>query len=157
MSKILRHIDIDLTPESIKHAIHEIELLEKQLEEQMLDLVQALVSEGIEIAKMQVISMDALWTGYLEQSIQGVFFREEGCGVIFSDVPQAMYVEYGTGIEGVITPYEGDLKGYEPDAMKHGSNGWWILHHGDGGFQRQGSMPDLLWLGQKVCRPDRSC
>ncbi len=125
MSKILKHIDIDLTPASINHAIREIELLKKQLEEQMLELVQSLVSEGIEIAKMQVISMDALWTGYLEQSIQGVFFREEGCGVIFSDVPQAMYVEYGTGIEGVITPYEGDLKGYEPDAMKHGSNGWW--------------------------------
>jgi len=125
MSKLLKSIDIELTASSINAAIREINMMAKQLEEQMLDLVRMLTEEGIEIAKMQIISMDALFTGDLEQSIKGVFFKEEGCGVIFSDVPQAMYVEYGTGYEGASEPYVGDLKGWEYDTNQHGMSGWW--------------------------------
>ena len=129
MSKILKHIDVELTASSINRAIREIELMKKQLNEQLLDLVRELTQEGIEIAKMQVVALDAIMTGDLEKSIQGVFFKEEGCGVIYSDVPHALYVEFGTGIVGDTTFH--DLSGadgsthWDYDVRGHGTKGWW--------------------------------
>lgn len=130
MSKILRTIDMDLSPQSINNAIREISAFQRQLRDQCEDLVKNLVAQGIEIAKMQVISMDALFTGFTEQSIQGVYFAEERCGIIYSDVPQALFVEYGTGYVGAgktgFETYPGTYaSGYKPDEMGHGSKGWW--------------------------------
>ena len=163
MSKILRHIDIDLTPASINHAIREIELFRKQLEEQLSDLVKLLVDEGTEIAKMQVVSMNAVFTGALEQSIRGVFYKNRSCGVIFSDVPHAIYVEYGTGyngagggesdISGGWDTYPGDLPpGYKPDATGHGSAGWWYPAPW-GWYIPKGSNTKLAWTRGMPSRP----
>lgn len=125
-SKTLKKIDMSLSTESIENAIKQIKQFQKDLVEMCSDLARKLVQDGIEIAKMQVVSMDAVFTGYLEQSIQGVYFAEEHCGVIFSDVPQAIFVEYGTGFEGASEKYPGEYpEGYEPDQTGHGKEGWW--------------------------------
>ena len=67
--KVLKTIDVELTPQSINRAIREIKKFREQLRATCWELVEALTMEGAEIAKMQVTSLDAVDTGELEQSI----------------------------------------------------------------------------------------
>lgn len=128
MSKLLKSIDIELTAASINAAIREINMMANQLEEQCLELVRLMQEEGVSIAKMQVMALDAVMTGDLEQSIKGVFDKERGVGIVYSDVPHALFVEFGTGVEGDRTFH--DMSGaeninWEYDTNQHGDNGWW--------------------------------
>lgn len=125
-SKILRTISFDLSTEGLNKAISEVKQFRKDLERMCQDLARNLTAEGVEIAKMQVISMDAEFTGYLEESLQGVYFAEERCGYVFTDIYYAIFVEYGTGFKGASESYPGEYPpGYQPDGMGHGAAGWW--------------------------------
>ena len=67
--KILKSIDMDLSVSSINRAIREIRQFQEDLKQSMNQLVQMLMEEGVSIAKMQVASLEAFYTGELEQSI----------------------------------------------------------------------------------------
>lgn len=98
---VLRNIRIDLfDPDSIDAAIAEINQVRKDIRKMCESLVRKLTEQGIEIAKMQIASLNAVATGELEQSIQGVYFPGERLGVVYSDCPYALFVEYGTGPVG---------------------------------------------------------
>lgn len=157
----VRNIDIELNPQSIDNAIREIERFERDLRECCNDLIRALTEEGITVAKMNVMSMNAVYTGYLEESIDGIFFPRERIGVIFTPAPYSIYVEYGTGIVGKNGPaYPGEMMpGYEPDAMGHGESGWWYFDTTDGnrrfkwtkGMESRPFMYNTLrWLEQNA-------
>lgn len=138
MSKVLKTIDMELSTQSINRAIKEIESFRKQLVNCCDELVKTLVAEGIVVAQMNVMSMNAVYTGKLEDSIDGVFFPEDHLGVIFTKVPYAIFVEYGTGIVGAQNAHPGinDEDWKDPVAMKdgklyleydsgnHGEDGW---------------------------------
>lgn len=122
---IHKTITVELTPRGIASAIREIERFKRQLKAWCDDLVRTLVDEGVVIAKMNVMHMNAVFTGELEESIQGVFFPAEGKGVIFTDVPHALYVEYGTGIVGAGSPHpEPESAEWVYDIHHHGESGW---------------------------------
>ena len=124
--KILKTISMDLTFASINRAIVEVNRFKRELERMCEDLARNLTKEGIEIAKMQVVSMDAWFTGELEDSIKGVYFAEEHCGVIYTDCPHALFVEYGTGIVGADNPHpEAAEAEWDYDVNGHGEQGWW--------------------------------
>lgn len=103
--KVMKSIEMELTPKSISNAIREIKEFRDELKQKCLELVEVLAKEGVKIAKMQVISMDAVDTTELEKSIDAVFFPSERCGVVFADAPYAVYVEYGTGSVGAANPH----------------------------------------------------
>ena len=103
--KILKSIEMELTTQSISHAIREVERFRDNLRETCLELVEALTGEGVKIAKMEVAAMDAVFTGELEQGISGFFSPGMRCGFVISDTPYAIYVEYGTGIVGEDSPH----------------------------------------------------
>ena len=148
--KILKTIDMDLTKSSINRAIREIENFRKQLRDSMAELVEKLTNEGVEIAKMQVASLDAVYTGELEGSIDGYFIPGWGVGFISAHAPYAIFVEYGTGIIGESSPHPGinDPDWNDPvasrqmtgngedywkyDSHKHGANGWFYRNDNDG-------------------------
>lgn len=146
MSHVLKTIELTLTPASINKAVREIEKFQKQLENWVNDLIRRLVEEGITVAKMNVMHMNAVLTGALEESIKGVFFPEERMGVIFTDVPYALFVEYGTGIVGAGTNVGELPEGYVHDYNHHGESGWWYLMDVDG---RQ----TIRWTKGMVARP----
>jgi len=124
MSRVLQTITFDLTPASINRAIREINRFSRQLERWADDLVRKLLEDGVTVAKMNVMRMNAVYTGQLEESIQGVFFPEEKMGVIFTDAPHALFVEYGTGFVGDGTNVEPLPEGYVHDYNNHGPAGW---------------------------------
>ena len=132
--KILKTIDMDLSTKSIDLAIREIRQFQEDLKQTCWELVEALTMEGAEIAKMQVASMDAVYTGELEQSIKGLFFPSERCGFVIAEAPYAIYVEYGTGIVGKENPHPEAAGNYDYDVNNHGIKGWVYKNDNDGKF-----------------------
>ena len=146
MSRVLKTIECSLTPSSINKAIREINRFKKQIQAWTDDLVRKLVEDGITVAKMNVMHMNAVFTGQLEESIQGVFFPEEKMGVIFTDVPYALFVEYGTGFMGAGTNVSPLPEGYEHDYNHHGPAGWVYFLTTDG-------INKFCWTNGMVARP----
>ena len=142
--KVLKSIDVELSIGSINRAIREIREFRDELRRKCWELVEALTMEGAEIAKMQVISMDAVDTGELEKSIQGLFFPEERCGFVIAEAPYAIYVEYGTGIVGMASPHPEADGNYDYDVHQHGAAGWVYKSDRDGEFH---------WTAGYVSRP----
>lgn len=159
--KVLKSIDMDLSTQSINRAIKEVQAFRNELKAKCWELVQALTMEGAEIAKMQVVSMDAFDTGELEQSIQGMFFPGERCGFVIAGAPYAIYVEYGTGIIGKESPHPEADGNYDYDVHQHGDGGWVYKSDKDGQFHwtagyvsRPFMYNTLRWLEEAA--PDRA-
>jgi len=152
--KILKTIDMDLSPKSIDNAIRELKRFQTDLKKTMWELIEKLTMEGAEIAKMQVASMDAVYTGQLESSIQGLFFPSERCGFVIADTPYAIYVEYGTGAVGAGEepgpngergePHPAAEGNWNYDVKHHGKEGWVYLNDNDGKYH---------WTKGYVSRP----
>ena len=142
--KVLKSIDMELSTQSIKHAIQEIKVVRDELKAKCWELVKALTMEGAEVAKMQVVSLEAFDTGVLEQSIQGLFFPSERCGFVIAGAPYAIYVEYGTGIVGKASPHPEAEGNYDYDVHQHGALGWVYRSDKDGKFH---------WTAGYVSRP----
>lgn len=159
--KVLKSIEMELTPKSISNAIREVKEFRDELQRKCLELVEALMMEGVEIAKMQVASMDAVYTGELEQSIQGVFLPSERCGFVMTDVPYSVYVEYGTGIVGEGSPHPEAAGNWNYDVNGHGEKGWVYVNDNDGKFHwtkgyvsRPFMYNTLRWLEEEA--PDKA-
>lgn len=139
--KVLKTIDMELTPESINHAINEVKRFRDELRRTCWELVEKLTMEGAEIAKMTVDAMNAFDTGELEESIQGLFFPSERSGFVIADCPYAIYVEYGTGPVGEEGPQHPEAQGnwnYNVNQQKHldkyGVDAWIYKSDKDGRF-----------------------
>lgn len=126
--KVLKTIDMELSTKSINQAIREVKHFRDELRRKCLELVRVLAQEGVEIAKMQVISMEAVDTTELEHSIDAVFFPGERCGVVFADAPYAVYVEYGTGVVGAANPHPGIREGRIDGTVSLGGKNGDVTH-----------------------------
>lgn len=147
MSKVLKTITMSLTPTSIDNAIREVKAFRKQLVDCCGELVRKLTDDGVTIAKMNVMSMNAVYTGELEDSIEGVYFPREKMGVIFTSVPYALFVEYGTGIVGERSPHpDGGAIEWDYDVHGHGDEGW-VYYCDTDGFGR------FRWTKGMAARP----
>lgn len=138
---ILKNIDFTLSERSIQNAIDEVLKLKNDLAEALSELARVLTSQGVEIAKMYVVQMNAVWTGLLsEAGIQWDYDGENHEGHIYSDLDYSVLVEYGTGFMGESSPHEGisdpDWKNpasvsiggnsySDYDQNGHGKDGWW--------------------------------
>ena len=143
--KILKSIEFELSSKSIGNAIREVRRFRDGLRETCLELVEALMNEGIDIAKMQVASMEAVYTGELENGISGFFSRSRRCGFVYTNTYYAIYVEYGTGIIGEESPHpEAWETGWNYDINGHGEQGWVYKNDRDGKFH---------WTQGYVSRP----
>lgn len=75
-------------------------------------LVEKLSERGVEIARVQVADLDAIFTGELIQSLHSEYKGSTPYGAIFAvvaDSSHAIYVEMGTGMVGAERPYPGKL------------------------------------------------
>ena len=129
MSVVLKNIEFSLSEMSIENAISELQRFREDLVDRLSELAQYLISYGQEIARMQLVEMDAQFTGELiEEGIHGIYYKEQHCGAIYTDKWYAMFVEFGTGFVGEINPHhplEGSEIGWVHDVNEHGPGGWW--------------------------------
>lgn len=126
-----RKISFKLSVKDIDKAIQEVQKIKIELKVKINLLIEALVEAGVEIAKVQVRELDAIYTGELEESITGFFNPEDGVGIIRTDCPYAVYVEFGTGVVGKNNPHPAP-EAWRYDVNEHGDKGWWYFNERDG-------------------------
>lgn len=108
-----------LDPNSIEKAIKEIEHYTNVILPGKVEVfTKALAEEGVNIAKAEIVTLDAVFRGDLLNSIyskaNGRKTKTTVKYLIRTDSEHAMFVEFGTGIRGQENPYVGELPmGYE--------------------------------------------
>jgi len=153
-----------LDRQSIDRAIRELQECKKQLQTALSDLAKQLTEQGVQIAKMQIASMDAVDTGALEHSVHGAYNAQDHVGYISAGegLTYAFYVEYGTGPVGEENQHPepekvgweynvGETIGINPRHPEWGE-GWWYpgddgkAHWTSGQPARPFMYNTLVWL-----------
>lgn len=132
MSSIIKRIDMRLESGSIEKAIQEVKKFQKELEDGMNDLIRQLTETGQQVARIQVVMMDAVYSGDLESNIDGIYNPDSHVGIIRAGVPYAFFVEFGTGYVGATSaqhPWHSEV-GWEHDVHDHGPEGWMYAKNG---------------------------
>ena len=114
---------IKFTLDDIDRAIQEVEQFKREFLEKCNSLIEALTDSGVEIAKMKVAELDAVFTGELMNSIEGYYSPTYNVGIIKAGAYYAAYVEFGTGVVGSQSPHPSP-QGWQYDVDDHGDSGW---------------------------------
>lgn len=107
-----KRLKADLSISGIRKLQGEIEKYQNSLEYKARLLAEKLAEMGVEIARVKISSLDAIFTGDLIQSVHTEYKGSTRVGAIFcvvADSEHAVFVEFGTGIVGQQSPYPGNL------------------------------------------------
>lgn len=97
-----------LSVSSIRKLQKDLEKYRDSLEYKAALLAKKLAERGVEIARVQVSSLDAVFTGELLSSIHSEYKSSQKGGAIFAvvaDSDHAAFVEFGTGQMGMDKSY----------------------------------------------------
>lgn len=101
-----------LSKSSIENAIRQLRAYKNDLTYKCQLLAEKLAEKGVEIARVQIADLDAIFTSELLSSIHAEYKGSTKGGSVWSVVAgtdHAMFVEFGTGIVGKQSPYPGEL------------------------------------------------
>lgn len=141
---------------SIQAAVKAIKDYENSLEYKSRLLAETLAEKGIEIARVQIADLDAIFTSELLQSIHAEYVGSvKGGGVwaVVAGTDHAAFVEFGTGVVGKQSPYPYQL----PEGVDwQYASGKTIRQLAEDmvGFILRMTVNGIL---QKVCRQDHLC
>lgn len=140
-------ITFGLSTKEIQEAIKQVEAYKIHLNKKCQLLVQALTDKGVDIAKVNVRSLGAFYTGELEESIHGYYSPTLNTGIIYAGTWYAVYVEFGTGIKGseASHPLSGKT-GWYYDINNHGEAGWVYYNENDGSYHWTDGMPSRPFM-----------
>lgn len=127
-------IRFSLNEKDIDRAIKELQQFKKEFLEKCDRLVEALTDKGVEIARLQVQQLDAVYTGELWNSIEGYYSPSLNAGIIKAGAYYAVYVEFGTGVVGKQSPHP-KPDGWQYDVNQHGDEGWVYYDDESGKFR----------------------
>ena len=144
MSKL---ISFGLSVKEVQDAIKQVEAYKQDLNRKCQLLVQTLTDQGVDIAKINVRTLGAFYTGELESSINGYYSPSLGTGIIYAGAWYAVYVEFGTGIRGseASHPMSG-LTGWYYDVNNHGEAGWVYYNENDNSYHWTDGMPSRPFM-----------
>lgn len=126
-------IEFSLDPSSLERAAQEVKKYAMELDEKVEALIKKLAERGAMVAKVQLAALDAVYTGELLSSIEGVYSEKDNVGIVRAGAPYAIFVEYGTGVIGAGSPHP-KPDGWQYDANGHGDEGWVYLNERDGKY-----------------------
>ena len=101
-----------LSKSSIENAIKQLRAYQNDLTYKCQLLAEKLAEKGVEIARVQIADLDAIFTSELLSSIHAEYKGSTKGGSVWSVVAgtdHAMFVEFGTGIVAKQSPYPGEL------------------------------------------------
>lgn len=153
MSKV---ITMKLTTKGIEQAIKEIEAYKKEFQQKCNKLVEVLTDMGVDIAKMQIQQLDAVYTGELMNSIDGYFSPSIGAGFIKAGATYAVFVEFGTGVVGSQSPHP-NPQGWVYDKNNHGEQGWVYYNEYVGGFRWTKGFESRPFMYNTAKELEKSC
>lgn len=126
-------IEFSLDPGSLERAAQEVKKYAMELDEKVEALIRKLAERGAMVAKVQLAALDAVYTGELLSSIEGIYNEKDHVGIVRAGAPYAIFVEYGTGVIGAGSPHP-KPDGWQYDANGHGDEGWVYLNERDGKY-----------------------
>lgn len=97
-----------LSVQGIKNLQRELEKYRDSLPYKCRRLAEELAERGVEIARVQIADLDAIFTGELIQSLHSEYKDSSKYGVVFAvvtDSDHAAFVEFGTGQRGKDSSY----------------------------------------------------
>ena len=127
-------IKFTLDQKDIDRAIREIKQFKNEFLKKCNELVQELTDYGVDVAKVEVTQLDAVYTGELRNSIEGYYSPTYNVGIIKAGAYYAVYVEFGTGVVGSQSPHP-NPNGYQYDMHNHGEKGWVYYDDDSGNFR----------------------
>ena len=140
----MRTIKVKLSPQSVMGAIKEINEYKAEVERKSRVLVQRLTDYGANIARVKIISLDAVDTGELLSGVDGYYSPTLNVGFVRVTSDHVAFVEFGTGVKGQENQHENDeylskaswgyATGQKIFTTKDGRIGW-IYPTDDGGFR----------------------
>ena len=101
-----------LSQSSIQNAIKQLRAYQDSLTYKCQMVAQKLAEKGVEIARVQIADLDAVFTSELLSSIHSEYegsTKGGGVWAVVAGTDHAMFVEFGTGIVGKQSPYPGEL------------------------------------------------
>ena len=125
---------IKFTLDDIDRAIKEVAQFKREFLEKCNRLIEALTDSGVEIAKIKVAELDAVYTGELMNSIEGYYSPTYNVGIIKAGAYYAAYVEFGTGVVGSQSSHP-NPQGWQYDVNNHGDEGWVYYDDESGKFR----------------------
>lgn len=103
-----KKLSAELSVSSIKQLQKDLEKYKKGLIEKCRVFAEKLAERGVEIAKMQITDLDAIFTGELLESLhteEKEPTKYRAMFAIVTDNSHAAFVEFGTGQQGEDSPY----------------------------------------------------
>lgn len=137
---------IKVTLGNIDKAIEELERYEKQVQKNIEDFLKKLLEEGVDIAKAQIIQLDAVETGEVRDSLKYTLYKEGRNGIIFTDSRHACRVEFGDGIRGAEAPHPNIPVPWAYDSNGHGEDGWYYFDKNQGRIRYTQGMPSRPFM-----------
>ena len=107
-----KKITITLSQKSVQDAISQIKAYQNDLTYKCQLLAEKLAEKGVEIARLQLADLDAIFTTELISSVHAEYkgsIKGGGIWAVVAGTDHAMFVEFGTGIAGKRSPYPGKL------------------------------------------------
>ena len=101
-----------LSESSIQNAIKALQSYQDSLTYKCQLLAERLAEKGVEIARVQIADLDAIFTQELLSSIHSEYrgsVKGGGVWAVVADSSHAIFVEFGTGVIGKANPYKGTL------------------------------------------------
>lgn len=101
-----------LSQSSIQNAIKQLRDYQNSLTYKCQMVAQKLAEKGVEIARVQIADLDAVFTSELLSSIHSEYegsTKSGGVWAVVAGTDHALMVEFGTGIVGKQSPYPGKL------------------------------------------------
>ena len=129
---------------NIDDAIRQFEEYEKKVKQNIKDFLSKLLDEGVEIAKAQIIELNAVESGELQSSLKYTLYTEDNKGIIFTDSRHACFVEFGTGVKGAGSPHP--TRPWDYDTKGHGEVGWWYYDEQQGRIRYTKGMPSRPFM-----------
>lgn len=139
-----KKITIQLSEESIKAAIKDLEKYKREIDAKAKTLVQRLVEAGVEIAKQEVLTLGAFDSGELHDSLDGLMYTDGAHGIVFAKCGHCAFVEFGTGVVGAASPHP--TMPWQYDVNAHGEAGWVYYDEKQGRFRWTKGMPSRPYM-----------
>lgn len=89
--------------------LQQVRQYRNQIDSIARQIINALISEGEIIARSEIISLNAVYTGALANSISHFYDAATHTGFIRCNADYGIFVEFGTGIVGSQSPHPGQV------------------------------------------------
>lgn len=149
-------IKFSLNEKDIDRAISELKVFKREFLRKCESLIEALTDYGVEVAKVEVAQLDAVYTGELMNSIVGYYSPTYNVGIIKAGAYYAAYVEFGTGVVGSKSPHP-NPQGWQYDVNNHGDEGWVYYDEDSGGFRRTRGFKSRPFMHNTARDLEKNC